>query len=95
MPGKSEQQGEVKIDGVSVDISGEKGERVSIGPGGIHVRDAESEVSVSWSGIRVRDKDTRLNISFWKPLLGCGVALLALAALMTLVIVVIVRLMIK
>lgn len=85
----------VEIDGASVHVIGEKGERVEVGPGGVHVRDGDSEVKVSWTGIRVRDGKTNLKISVWKPMIGCGVAILVFVALLTAVIVGIVKLMMK
>ncbi len=88
------EKAEVEIDGVSVHVTGEDGERVDIGPGGIHVRDNDSEVKVSWSGIRIRDGKTNLNISVWKPLVGCALASIVFVALLTAVIVGIVKLMI-
>jgi hypothetical protein len=85
----------VEIDGASVHVTGEKGERVEVGPGGVHVTDGDSEVKVSWTGIRVRDGKTNLNITVWKPMIGCGVAILVFVALLTAVIVGIVKLMIR
>lgn len=90
-----ESKEEVRIDGVSVDITGNKGEKVRIGPGGIHVRDEDSEVRIGWSGIRIRDGKSRFSISAWKPLVGCAVFLLLFAALLTFMIAGIIRLMIR
>jgi hypothetical protein len=52
-------------------------------------------VKVSWTGIRVRDGKTNLNISVWKPMIGCGFAVLVFVALLTAVVVGIVKLMMK
>ena len=87
--------GEVEIDGVSVNVTGDKGEKVEIGPGGIHLSDGDSEVNVSCFGIRIKDGKKKLNITLWKPIVGCGVIILVFFALLTAVIVGIVRLMIK
>ena len=86
---------QVEIDGASVHVTGEKGERVDVGPGGVHIKDGDSEVKVSWTGIRVRDGKTNLNISVWKPMIGCGFAVLVFVALLTAVVVGIVKLMMK
>ena len=88
-----ERSARVEIDGASVRIDGDEGEKVRIGPGGLHVKDGESEVKVSWAGVRVVDGRTRLSISFWKPLVGCGAILVLLAAIVTAVVVGIVKLM--
>ncbi len=86
-------EGRVESERVSVNISGEKGEKVEVGPGGIHLVDGDSEVDVSWSGIRIREGRKKFNILFWKPLLGCGAAIIIFFALLTAVIVGVVRLM--
>jgi len=86
---------QVEIDGASVRVTGARGERVDVGPGGVHVTDGSSEVKVSWTGIRVRDGKRDLNITVWKPLVGCGVAILIFVALLTAVIVGVVKLMIR
>jgi hypothetical protein len=85
--------GKVEINGASVHVGGDGGETVNIGPGGIHVMDGNSEVKVSWCGIRVRDGGTSVNISVWKPLAGCGLGIIVLVAILTFVIVGIVKLM--
>lgn len=92
---ENEKSEEVKIDGISVEINGKKGEKVSIGPGGIHVLDGDDEVRVGWDGIRIRDGRTRLRVSFWKPLVGCAVFVLLFAAALTALVVGIVRLMLR
>ena len=88
------EEAHIEIDGVSLHVQGGGGdEEVRIGPGGIHVRDGDEEVRVGWTGIRVREGRTRARISFWKPMVGCGVALLVFAALIAFVVMGIVRLM--
>ena len=88
------EEAHVEIDGASIHVTGDKGEKVNIGPGGVHVKDGDSEVKVSWTGIRVRDGKTNVNISVWKPLVGCGLGLVVLVAVLTAVIVAVVKLMI-
>lgn len=83
----------VEIDGASIHITGDKGEEVKVGPGGVHVKDGDAEVKVSWTGIHMRDGKTKLNINFWKPLLGCGFGLIIFAAAITIVVVGIIKLM--
>ncbi len=87
------EEAKVEIDGLYVDIQGEDGEEVKVGPGGVHIVDGDSEVNINWSGIRIRDAKTNLNITVWKPLLGCAVAMLVFAALLTATVVGVVRLM--
>jgi hypothetical protein len=86
-------EGQVEIDGAAINVTGNRGERVHVGPGGIHVRDGDSEVKVTWTGIRVRDATTRVDISVWKPLVGCAIGLVVLVAVLTVVVVSIVKLM--
>ena len=88
------ESGRVDIDGASINLTGDKGESVKVGPCGVHVSDGTSEVKVTWTGIRVRDGKTHINVSFVKPLVGCGVIVIALIAILTAVIVGIVKLMI-
>jgi len=83
----------VEVDGGAIHVTGDKGEEVHVGPGGIHVKDGDSEAKVSWTGIRVRDGNTNINISVWKPLVGCGIGLIVLVAILTAVVVTIVKLM--
>ena len=89
----AKEQGHVEIDGASVRVTGDKGETVNIGPAGIHVKDGDSEVKVGWTGIRVHDGRTKVNISVWKPLVGCGLGVIVFVAILTAVIVGIVKLM--
>ena len=79
----------------SIHVTGEKSEEVNIGPGGVRVKDGDSEVKVSWCGVRMRDGRTCVNISVWKPLVGCGFAIILFAAILTAVIVGIVKLMMQ
>jgi len=85
-------QTKVELDGATLHVKGNRDEEVHIGPGGIRIRDGDEEVRVGWTGVRICDGGTRVRISLWKPLVGCGVAILVLAALVTLVVVGIVRL---
>ncbi len=87
------EEARVEINGASIHVSDGKGETVNVGPGGVHVKDGDSEVKISWTGIRVRDGTTNLNISVWKPLVGCGAALVVFVAILTAVVVGIVKLM--
>ncbi|MGD0059773.1 MAG: hypothetical protein ABSD58_10180 [Verrucomicrobiia bacterium] len=88
-----QQQVTVDISGASIHVIGNEGEEVAIGPTGIHVKDGDEEVNVTFSGIRIRDGHTNLTISIWKPLLACAAVTLVLVALLTAVIVGIVKLM--
>ena len=90
----NEKQKYVNIEGTTIHVKGEKDEEITVGPGGIHVKDNDSEVKVSWTGIRVRDGKTNVNVSVWKPLLGCGFGLIVLLAIITAVIVGIIKLLI-
>lgn len=87
------EEAHVHIDGASIHVTGDKGEVVDIGPGGVYVQDGDSEVKVSWTGIRVRDGKTNLRISVWKPLVGCGIGLIVFVAILTAVVVAVVKLM--
>jgi len=87
------EEAHVEIDGASVHVTGDKGENVNVGPGGVHVKDGDSEVKVDWTGIRVRDGKTHVNIRVWKPLVGCGLGLIVLVGILTAVVVAIVKLM--
>lgn len=87
------QKAHVEIDGVSVHVTGDQGETVDIGPGGIYVKDGEDEVKVSWTGVRIRDGKTKVQISLVKPLIGCGLGLIVLAAALTAVVVAVIKLM--
>jgi hypothetical protein len=89
------EQTRVEIDGTVLHVDGQDGEQVRIGPGGLHVKDRDSEVRVSWSGIRVQDGKTRFVLSIWKPAIGCGVAILVFAALATAVVMGVARLMLR
>ena len=83
----------IDIDAGSVHITGDDCEKVYVGPGGVHIKDGDSEVKVSWTGVRIKDGKTNLEIGVWKPLLGCGFALLLFAGLLTAVVVGVVKLM--
>lgn len=87
------EEARIEIDGATIHVTGDEGEKIEVGPGGVHVKDGDSEVKVSWTGIRVRDGKTNLNISVWKTLVGCGVGLVVLVAILTAVVVAIVKLM--
>lgn len=87
------EEAHIHISGASVHVTGDEGEIVNAGPGGIYVKDGDSEVKISWTGIRIRDGKTNLNISVWKPLVGCSVGLIVLVAILTAVIVAIVKVM--
>ncbi|MFA6104412.1 MAG: hypothetical protein WCV67_16865 [Victivallaceae bacterium] len=84
---------QVEIDGASINVTGRNGRQVNVGPCGVHVKSNDSEVKVSWSGIKILNDKTNLNISVLKPLIGCGVAVLIFAALLTVVVTAIVKLM--
>jgi hypothetical protein len=91
---RSEQpQVTVDISGASVHGIGNQGKEVTVSPAGVHVRDGDEEGNVPFSGIRIRDGHTDLTISIWKPLLACAAAILVFAALLTAVIVGIIKLM--
>lgn len=87
------QKTRIDIDGGSVSINGDDGEKVYVGPGGVHIRDGDSEVKVGWTGIRIKDENTNLEIGIWKPLIGCGFAILVFAGLLTAVVVGVVKIM--
>lgn len=88
-----EDQARVEVGGPSVNVTGDKGEKVRVGPGGVHVKDGNSEVKVTWTGVRVRDGETDINISVWKPLVCCGVAAIVFMAILTAVVMSIVKYM--
>jgi hypothetical protein len=83
----------VEIEGASLHVTGDQGETVDIGPGGIYVKDGEDEVKVSWTGVRIRDGKTRVQISLIKPLIGCTLGLIVFAAALTAVVVTVINLM--
>lgn len=85
---------QVDFSGASIHVREADGEEVTVGPGGVHVKDGESEVHVSWTGVRIQDGKTHLNVSFWKPLLGCAVISILLVAALTAVVVSVVKLLI-
>jgi hypothetical protein len=88
-----QQQVNVDIDGAAIHVTGDEGEEVTLGPTGIHVKDGEDEVNVRFSGIHIKDGRTNIHISVWKPLLLIGATILVFAALLTAVIVGIIKLM--
>lgn len=72
----------VEIDGASINVTKSDGKQVNVSPGGVHVKSNDSEVKVSWSGISM----------FWRPLVGCGITSLVFAALLTVIVAVIIKL---
>ena len=72
---------------------GDQKQKVNVGPWGIHVKDGDTEVNISLRGVQVRDEMVRVNLSVWRPLLGCAVTLAVLAAIVTVVVVGIVKVM--
>ena len=82
-----DEKARVEVGGGSVNVTGEKGEKVHVGPGGVYVKDKDSEVRVNWTGVRVRDGETNIDVSFWKPLVCCGVAAIVFIAILTAVVV--------
>lgn len=87
------QQATVDISGASIHVTGNEGEDVTIGPVGIHVKDGDEEVHVTFSGIQFRDGHTNVSTRLWKPLLTCAAVILVFAALLTALIVSIIKLM--
>lgn len=83
----------VDINGASIHVVGNEGEEVTVRPTGVHVKDGDDEINVGFSGIRIQDGHTNLYISIWKPLLACAAAILVFAALLTAVVVGIIKLM--
>ncbi|MFH1708795.1 MAG: hypothetical protein ABIF71_12885 [Planctomycetota bacterium] len=85
----------VDIKGASIHVKGNDGEEVHVSPAGVHVMDGRSEVKVSFFGIRIKDGNTNIDISVWKPLVGCGMAVIIFLALLTMVVVGIVKLLLR
>jgi len=83
----------VDISGASLHVRGKDGEEVSLSPAGIHVKDGDEEVNVKFSGISIKDGHANVTISVWKPLLLIGAVILVFAALLTAVIVGIIKIM--
>jgi hypothetical protein len=90
---QAEEQARIDIDGMSVRMSGDKHEEVDVGPGHVHVKDGDSEITVTWTGIRVRDGKNVLKISIWKPIIAIAVGAVLLAALLTVLVAGIIKLM--
>ena len=91
----NQDQVDVDISGVSIHVKGKKGEEVNVSPAGIYVKDGDSVVNIGFSGIKIQDGTTHLKFSVWKPLVACGVSLLIFVALLTAVIVGVVKLMMR